>query len=102
MAVRLGNFVAGDAVAEVNFHGKASIAKQLERTVYGGLADAGIALDHVLIKFFKRVVPGQFKKSLGYDRRWDVVFRPLRFMKSRNSERPALFCCVVIYMPTPE
>ena len=67
MAVRLGNFVAGDAVAEVDFHGKARIAKQLERTVYGGLADAGIAFDYVLIKFFKRVVPGQFKKSLGYD-----------------------------------
>ena len=67
MAVRLGDFVAGDAVAEVDFHGKARIAKQLERTVYGCLTDAGIALDHVLIKFFKRVVPGQFKKSLGYD-----------------------------------
>ena len=67
MAVRLGDFVAGDAVAEVDFHGQASIAKQLERAVHGGLTDTGIALDDVLIKFFKRVVPRQFKKGLGYD-----------------------------------
>ena len=102
VTVRLGDLIAGDAIAEMDFHGKARIAKQLERAVHGGLADAGIALDYVLIKFFKRVVAGQFKKASAMMRRWDVVFRPLRLMKSRNSGKPALFCCVVIYLPTPE
>lgn len=67
VTVRLGDLIAGDAIAEMDFHGKARIAQQFERAIHGGLADAGIALDYVLIKFFKRVVAGQFKKSLGYD-----------------------------------
>ena len=64
VAVGLGNFVAGDAVAEVNFHGQTGIAQQLERAVHRCLPDARIAFDHMLIKFFKRVVSGQFKKKL--------------------------------------
>ena len=63
-----GNEHAGkDGSAPVYAQGQAGIAEQLERAVHGGLPNAGIARDHVLVEFFKGVVPRQFKKCLGND-----------------------------------
>ncbi len=101
VAIRLGDFVARNAVAEVDFHGKASIAEQLECTVYRGLTDAGITRDHMLVKFFKRVVAWQFKECLGYDaslRCGVQAFTAHEVQKIRQAD-VLLLCCHISAHP---
>ena len=65
MAVGVGHFVAGNAVAEVGFGGKPGIAQELQGPVDGCLPDAGVFLLDMQIEFFERMMPGKVEKGLG-------------------------------------
>ena len=101
MAVWFGDFVAGNAVAKVDLHGHTGIAQQFERAVHSGLADARIALDHMLIKFFKRVVAGQFKKSFGNDAPLGCGIQPLAVHEIQKIRQAGVIFLRCHSMPTP-
>ena len=101
MAVWLGDFVAGDAVAKMDFHGQTGIAQQFERAVHCGLADTRIALDHMLVKFFKRVVAGQFKKSFGNDAPLGCGIQSLAVHEIQKIRQAGVILLRCHSMPTP-
>ena len=67
VTVRRRQLVTGDAVAEMDLRGEPGFAKQLERPVDRGLADARILLLHALVELFQRMVAGKAKEDLGDD-----------------------------------
>lgn len=77
VAVGPGHFIAGDAVAEMDFRGQPGVAEQLERTVDRGLSDARIAPQNILIELFQRMVAGEFKKRFGNDASLGCGVQPL-------------------------
>ena len=101
VAVWLGDFVAGDAVAKVDFHGHTGIAQQFERAVHRGLPNARIALDHMLIKFFKRVVAGQIKKCFGNYAPLGRGIQPFAVHEIQKIRQAGVILLCCHSMPTP-